>query len=171
MPVRRFLNKMVHVFSLYAPLIYQLKLACLISAGFLRAFVAAPASTNTTFLCKECVSHIHQHPPQLLHPGFPWRRFPASNLCFHEVLLWEIPSELYSPPPSKSACCASAEWTRAQKPPLWTPQTKLCSKPLPHFHLTWQISRGKHSKWKLFVPRWAQANRSASFFPSPDNVP
>lgn len=71
MPVRRFLNKMVNVFSLYAPLIYQLKLACLISAGLLRAFMAAPTSTNMTFLCKECASLIHQHPPQLLHPGFP----------------------------------------------------------------------------------------------------
>lgn len=45
------------------------------------------------------------------------------------------------------------------------------SKPLPRFHLTRQMSHGRRSKLKLFVPRRAQANRSASFFPSPDNVP
>lgn len=41
---------MVNIFSLYALLINQLKVARLISAGFLHAFTAAGASTNTTVL-------------------------------------------------------------------------------------------------------------------------
>jgi len=46
------------------------------------------------------------------------------------------------------------------------------SKPLPRCHcLTQQMSHGKCNKLKLFVPRRPRANRSASFFPSPDNVP
>lgn len=45
------------------------------------------------------------------------------------------------------------------------------TKPLPRSHLTRQMSLGRPGKLKLFVPRRAQANRSASFFPSLDNVP
>jgi len=91
------ISKMVNICSLYAPLINRLKLARLISAGFHRASAAAPTSTNTTFLWKECISHIHQHPPRLIHPGFPWRCFPAVDLCFRQIPLLEIPSALRSP--------------------------------------------------------------------------
>lgn len=94
---------MVNIFSLYAPLINQLKVARLISAGFLHAFTAVRTSTNTTVLWKECTSHVHRYLPRLLQPGFPWRCFPAPELCFHQRPLLQIPSEPRCPSSLKMA--------------------------------------------------------------------
>lgn len=150
------IGKIVNIFSLYAPLIHQLKLARLISAGFLRAFAAAPTSTDMTFLCTECISHVHQHPPRPLHPGFPWRCFPAPDLCFHQIPLSEISSQLCPPPPlpSKPAPRTSLEWRNLLRGHRGsTSADGGGSKPLPRFRLARQMSHGRRSKLKLFVPR------------------
>lgn len=91
------MGKMVHILSSHGPLIHQLKPARPISAGSLRAFAAAPASTNTTSLCKECTSHVHQHLPQLC-PGFSLKAFfSVPNLSSHQIELLEFSSELCPP--------------------------------------------------------------------------
>lgn len=137
---------MVDIFSSHGPLINQLKPARPILAGFLHAFAAAPASTNTIFLCKECTSHVHQHLPQLC-PGFPWRCFSAPNLSSHHIVLLRV-------------------FIRAMSPFAMTTED---GPPLPQFHLP-------DATWKMqikscFCSSGARANHSARLFPSPDNEP
>lgn len=135
---------MVNILSFHAPLINQLKVARLISAGFLHAFAAAWTSTNTTALRKEC-SQVHQHLPRLQQPGFPWRWFPTRELFPSDYsitdFLWAasptLPS-LRAPVGQLQHGSCSVGWRR-----WWR-----CRKPLTS-PVSWQISEGRRSKWQL----------------------
>lgn len=129
---------MVHIFSSHGPLINQLKPARPISAGFLRALAAAPASTNTTFLCKECTNHVHQHLPQLC-PGFPSNlSFSAPKLSSHQIELLVFIRAMYVP-----LCLHPIP--RSAHP--WAVRMELCTWRAQHTPLqdsTSQMPHGKH---------------------------
>lgn len=155
---------MVHIFSSHGPLINQLKPARPISAGFLRAFAAAPASTNTTFYAKNapvtstsiCLNFVQ---------AFLGRYFSAPNLSFRQIELSEFSSELCFPLlPSNSTPCASLEWIHGHcgwEDTATPPPTIPC----PRCHME---NTGDE---RFFCSSGARANRSARLFPSPDNEP